>query len=140
MKPYLLDSSVWVAALDTSDRYHDATAKLLNTVARGQRFATLDLTFYEVANVTVGSWGSPADAHSLWTLMLRSCPEAIVRVDTALFELTVSLAHEHGLSAYDAAYVAVAEINGWTLVSGDHKDLVKPGLAITAEQALDAGY
>ena len=85
-------------ALDTTDRHHDATARLLNTVAGGQRFAALDLTFYEVANVVAASWGSPADAHSLWTLMLRSCPEAIVRVDTALFELTIALADEHALS------------------------------------------
>jgi len=72
--------------------------------------------------------------------MLRSCPDAIVRVETALFELTVSLAHEHGLSAYDAAYVAAAELHGWTLVSGDHIDLVEPGLAITPADALAAGY
>lgn len=139
MKPLLLDASVWVAALDTTDRHHDATAKLLNMVARGQRFAALDLTFYEVANVVGASWGSPADAHSLWTLMLRACPEAIARVGTALFELTVSLAHEHGLSAYDAAYVAAAELNGWTLVSGDHADLVDPGFAITPAEALAKG-
>lgn len=136
MKPLLLDASVWVASLDTTDRHHDATAQLLNTVASGQRFAALDLTFYEVANVVAASWGSPSDAHSLWTLMLRSCPETIVRVDTALFELTVSLADAHGLSAYDAAYVAAAEINRWTLVSGDHADLVEPGLAITPADAL----
>lgn len=138
MKPLLLDASVWVASLDTADRHHDATAELLNTVARGQRFAALDLTFYEVANVVGASWGSPADAHSLWTLMLRACPEAIARVGTALFELTVSRAHEHGLSAYDAAYVAAAELNGWTLVSGDHADLVDPGFAITPGEALAA--
>jgi predicted nucleic acid-binding protein len=62
------------------------------------------------------------------------------RGSTRLLELTVSLADEHGLSAYDASYVAAAELTGWTLVSGDHADLVEPGLAITAEQALDAGY
>ncbi|HXE43745.1 MAG TPA: PIN domain-containing protein [Conexibacter sp.] len=139
MKPLLLDASVWVASLDTTDGHHDATSKLLNTAARGQRFATLDLTFYEVANVVGASWGSPADAHSLWTLMLRACPETIVRVDTGLFELMVALADRHGLSAYDAAYVAAAEINGWTLVSGDHRDLVDPGLAITPAEALAAG-
>lgn len=140
MKLLLLDASVWVASLDTTDRHHDATAQLLNTVARGQRFAALDLTFYEVANVVGASWGSPADAHSLWTLMLRSCPEAVARVDTRLFELTVLLADQHGLSAYDAAYVAAGELHGWTLVSGDHVDLVEPGFAITPADALAAGY
>jgi len=36
--------------------------------------------------------------------------------------------------------VAASELHGWTLVSGDHADLVEPGLAITAEEALAAGY
>jgi len=34
---------------------------------------------------------------------------------------------EHGLTAYDAAYVAAARKHGWTLESSDLKDLVKPG-------------
>jgi hypothetical protein len=28
----------------------------------------------------------------------------------------------------------------WTLVSGDHADLLEPGLAITPAEALAAGY
>ncbi len=135
MKPLLLDASAWVASLDTRDRHHDAATQLLNSAARGQRFTALDLTLYEVANVAISSWASPPDAHSLWTLVHRSCTD-IARLDMALFELTVALADHHGLTAYDAAYVAAAELHGWTLVSVDHKDLVGPGHAITPEQAL----
>ncbi len=42
---------------------------------------------------------------------------------------------EHGLSAYDAAYVAAARRNGWQLVSLDVKDLVSRGLAVTPDRA-----
>ena len=40
---------------------------------------------------------------------------------------------EHGLTAYDAAYVAVARRYGWTLVSTDIKDLVSRGLALAPD-------
>lgn len=40
---------------------------------------------------------------------------------------------EHGLSAYDAAYVAAARRNGWQLVSLDVRDLVSKGLAVTPD-------
>lgn len=45
-------------------------------------------------------------------------------------------ASEHGLTAYDAAYVAAARRNGWRLVSLDIRDLVSKGLAITPDAAL----
>jgi predicted nucleic acid-binding protein len=139
MRRYLLDASVWVAFLDTNDPHHTATKQLLGTTAGGQRFAALDLTLYEVANVAITSWEAPADAHLLFSLVCRCCPDAIVPVDEQLYELTISIAAEHRLSAYDASYIAAAQLNDWTLVSGDHRDLVDPGHAITAEAALAAG-
>jgi predicted nucleic acid-binding protein len=84
-------------------------------------------------------WRSPARARGVTDLVRDACPKQIARIDLPLLERAVALANEHRLSVYDAAYAAAAEINGWTLVSGDHKDLVEPGLAITAEQALAAG-
>ncbi len=42
---------------------------------------------------------------------------------------------EHGLSAYDAAYVAASRRDGWTLVSTDIRDLVSKGLAVTPDAA-----
>ena len=46
------------------------------------------------------------------------------------------IAVEHGLTSYDAAYVAVARRHDWTLVSTDIKDLVSKGLAITPDAAV----
>lgn len=42
---------------------------------------------------------------------------------------------EHGLTAYDAAYVAAARRNGWQLVSLDVRDLVSKGFAVTPDAA-----
>ena len=47
----------------------------------------------------------------------------------------VEVAREHGISAYDAAYVAAARRNGWTLVSADIRDLVSKGLAVAPDAA-----
>ena len=139
MKRILLDSSVWAAFFDSADRHHADTKRLLETTARGQRFAALDLTLYELSNVAITTWGSSADAMLLLSLVQHTCPEAIVRMDERLYELTVELAEQHRLTAYDAAYVAAARLNDWTLVSGDHRDLVTPGHAIDPGAALALG-
>jgi predicted nucleic acid-binding protein len=136
MRRYLLDSSVWVAFFDTNDRHHVDTKRLLEAASGGRRFAALDLTLYEVGNVAISSWRSPGDAMLLSTLVQRSCPDAILRIDEPLYELTVELADEHDLTVYDAAYVAAAQLNDWTLVSGDHRDLVEPGHALDPAAAL----
>jgi predicted nucleic acid-binding protein len=44
-----------------------------------------------------------------------------------LIEATPYLAVEHGLTGYDAAYVAVARRYDWQLVSTDIQDLVARG-------------
>jgi predicted nucleic acid-binding protein len=45
------------------------------------------------------------------------------------------VAAEHGLAAYDAAYVAAARHHDWTLVSADIADLVSKGLAVAPDAA-----
>jgi predicted nucleic acid-binding protein len=59
----------------------------------------------------------------------------LVAVDAQLIRRTVEVAAEHGLTAYDAAYVAVARRHGWTLVSTDIADLVSKGLAVVPGEA-----
>jgi predicted nucleic acid-binding protein len=137
MRPHLLDANVWLASRNSFERDHDAARRLIERADR-RRFVALDLTLYEVANIAIRSWRSKRSAHRLTELVRAACSGGILRVDDALISRAIALADEYGLSAYDAAYAAAAEINGWTLVSGDHRDLVEPGLAITAAEALAA--
>ena len=135
----LLDSNVWLAAINADEEDHVPARRLVEeSIARP--LAALDLTLYEVANVAMKRWRSPARAREVATLVRDACPKRIGRLDAELLERAIALSTEHKLTIYDAAYVAAADLNGWTLVSGDHADLVEPGLAITAEQALAAGY
>ena len=62
--------------------------------------------------------------------------ERLVRVDADLLADAIALAAAEGLTLYDAAYVACARSRGWTLVSTDLRDLVRPGLATSPPDAL----
>ncbi len=95
--------------------------------------SALDLTLYEVANV-IGARKQQHDlARRVCRLILERCEDRLVRADADLSEQTLTVVAEHGLSAYDAAYVAVARRFGWTLVSTDLRDLVSRELAVAPD-------
>jgi predicted nucleic acid-binding protein len=129
----LLDASVWVAAKDDRDRYRESARSL--AVDSDKPVAALDLTLYEVANVVGARMRRSEDAADLCRLILARCLNHLVTVDAELIRRTVGIAAEHGLTAYDAAYVAAARRHGWTLVSTDIADLVSKGLAVAPDAA-----
>lgn len=129
----LLDAGVWVAAKDSSDRYFDVARALVLDSARG--LAALDLTLYETANVVGARWRQPEVAKELSRTIAARCGEHLLPVDTALVSSALDVVVEHGLTAYDAAYVAAARRHGWTLVSTDVADLVSRGLAVAPDAA-----
>lgn len=121
-----LDASVLLAAEDLDDPSHPAAAALLKTGALG----TLELAAYEVTNIAEVRWRDLGASRRLrdrvWAIGEFG---ALVRVDRMLGERTAEVSREHGLSAYDAAYVAGAERVGAPLASCDERDLVSRGLA-----------
>lgn len=132
MSSLLLDAGVWLAARDADDAHRPSAIEL---VEGARPLAALDLTVYEVANVATRSWGSSRRARIVVDLVQQACVGSIVRVDERLAEQAIAIADEYGISVYDAAYAAVSKQNGWTLVSTDLRDLVRPGLAITPAEA-----
>ena len=136
MSTLLLDAGVWLAARDADDRHHEPACRLIEAGPDARPLAALDLTLYEVANVATRSWRSPDRARIVARLVRAACTDTIAPVDDALIERAIALADEHGLSVYDAAYVAAARERAWTLVSTDHADLVGPGHAIAPEDAI----
>jgi predicted nucleic acid-binding protein len=98
--------------------------------------AALDLTLYEVVNAVARQYRQPDQAQRIARALLRTCGKEFVRIDHALGEEVVKVVSEHGLTAYDAAYVAAARRNGWQLVSLDMRDLVSRGLAVTPDAAV----
>jgi predicted nucleic acid-binding protein len=123
----MLDASVLLASEDPDDDHH-ADATLL--LGGPDPLATLDLAFYEVANVAVRAWRDQAAANRLCERVVAVNDDGgLVRADSTLLAHAVAIAEEHGLSVYDAAYVAAADHAGGQLVSCDVRDLVSLGFA-----------
>lgn len=125
---HLIDASVWVAVADPDDRYHAKAQEIVADVTRS--LAALDLTLYEVANVMGPKKARPREGRFLLKLIEKRCRDSILVADSDLLESALDISAEHGLTAYDAAYVAAARRHGWTLVSADIADLVSKGLAV----------
>jgi len=124
---WFLDSSVLLASEDRDDENHRDARRLL-----GGRdpLATLDLALYEVTNVAVRAWRDLAAAHRLRERVTAVADDGgLVCANAALVGDAAAVAEEHGISVYDAAYVAAARLSGGELVSCDLRDLVSRGLA-----------
>ena len=103
---------------------------------QARSLAALDLTLYEIANAIGVKQGNPKEADGVLQLVGCQLSGAHPRRSIAsLIELGPRACREHGLTAYDAAYVAAARRHGWTLVSTDIRDLVSKGLAVTPDAA-----
>lgn len=130
---FLVDASVWVAAVMPQHAHHGQAEGFLRA---GPPLTVLDLTLYEVANVVAKRYEQPGRARELVQGLFRGSARPPLQADSALLEDGIGLMAEHGLSAYDAAYVAAARRNGWQLVSLDLRDLVSKGLAVTPDAAV----
>lgn len=130
----LVDASAWAALAAPKERFHAEAKKLL--VESGGSLAALDLTYFEIANAVGVKMGQPDRARWLAEIVASRCGDRLVRIDPQLIDSALRVAAEHGLTAYDAAYVAAARRYGWTLVSADIADLVSKGLAVTPDAAV----
>lgn len=129
---FLLDANVWVAAGLPENPAFAAAGRLVRS---GASLAALDLTLYEVSNVVAKRYNDPEEARRIVQATLRTCGDDLLRIDRELVEEAIEVIAEHGLSSYDAAYVAAARRWGRQLVSLDIRDLVSRGLAVTPEAA-----
>jgi predicted nucleic acid-binding protein len=138
MTRLLIDASVMLAAFDPEDDQHDDAAALL---VDGQfTLATLDLARYEVANVAVRAWRAPASVRPLLATIDRIADDGgVISSSRPLLSLAAELAEAHGISVYDAAYVAVVAEHGHRLVSCDKRDLVSKDLAVLPDSLVRSG-
>ena len=130
----LLDASVWIGAKVRSNAYFEASRAL--AVDSDYIVGGLDLTLYEIANGLGARLGRRADAVDLCRLVSARCAHNLLTADAGLLDSALALAADHGLTAYDAAYVAAARRYDWNLVSLDIADLVSKGLAVTPDAAV----
>ena len=129
---YLVDASVWVSLVERDSPHREAAVSLV----RNGGLAALDLTLYEIGNAVGVLQGDAIEAGRVIRLLLRCCRDRVLAIDAELLDSALQITAEHGLTAYDAAYVAAAQGNGWTLVSADIADLVSKGLAVAPDAAV----
>lgn len=125
---FLLDASVWVLLVDPEDPRHGDAVALVRDQATS--LAALDLTLHEIGNAIGVKRSNAREATNVIRLLLACCRDRVVSADAELAGSALEIAVEHGLTAYDAAYVAAARRHGWVLVSTDIADLVSKGLAV----------
>ncbi|HKO37613.1 MAG TPA: PIN domain-containing protein [Solirubrobacterales bacterium] len=130
----LVDASVWVCLVEDESPHREAAASLIRE--QTSSLSALDLTLYEVANAIGVKRGDTQEASRVNRLLLRCCRDRVLSVEAELVNSAMQIAAEHGLTVYDAAYVAAARRNGLTLVSTDIRDLVSKGLAVTPDAAV----
>jgi predicted nucleic acid-binding protein len=124
----MLDASVILAAFDPDDDLHDAAKTILSGAE--VTLATLDLARHEVANVAVRAWRSSTQVAPLLDAIDRIADDGgVMPATTALLTRASTLAEQHAISVYDAAYVAAASQAGAELVSCDMRDLISKRLA-----------
>jgi predicted nucleic acid-binding protein len=130
----LLDASAILAAFDPEDERHAAASALLADPEF--TLATLDLARYEVANVAIRAWHAPEMVAPLLEAVDRiGADGGVVEATGSLLARAADLADQHGISVYDAAYVAAAKEAERILVSCDARDLVSKDLARLPEDA-----
>lgn len=130
----LVDASVWVCLVEHESPHREAAASLIRE--QTPSLSALDLTLYEVANAIGVKRGDAHEASRVNRLLLRCCRDRVLSVEAELVDSAMQIAAEHGLTVYDAAYVAAARRNGLTLVSADIRDLVSKGFAVTPDAAV----
>lgn len=127
MSIWVIDASVLLAREDPDDENHLDACQLLDG---SDSLATIDLAFYEVTNVAVCSWRDPSAARRLRERVAAVADDGgLVRADSALLSAAATIAAQHDISVYDAAYVAASRRSGGELVSCDVRDLVSRRLA-----------
>jgi predicted nucleic acid-binding protein len=123
---WLVDASVAVKWFLPVEREPEGAAarELIGRAA----MRTTSLAVFEVGNVltTHSGWPAPKVTRALG-LLLEICGEPLAMVpDDHL--ASAELARTHGLTFYDASYVALARRSRRGLLSAD-RDLTEPGLA-----------
>ena len=131
---FLLDASVWHESKEANSPYAEACRTLV--VDTDYPVATLSFALLELSNSLGVRDGRAVEAEDMCRLIAGRCGSAIVEPNPLLMRSAIAIAAEHKITAYDAAYVAAARREDWTLVSLDFKDLVSKGLAITPDAAV----
>ena len=134
----VIDASVWVAALLTSDNYHEASAALLRALTqRKQTVSTPMLAWPEIAGAIARRTGNNKLATAAIAFLNRQIWLEYVPVDELLARHSITIATEQRLRGADAIYVALASLRDGMLVTLDREMLQRTPPGVTAQTPAD---
>lgn len=127
MTTVVCDASVVIKWFHSEDETEVAEARALLHAHRtgAVQARVLDLTFYEVGNVTIGHGLAPEETSRRLDDLQLLCGEPIALTPRTR-SAAATLASRHALTFYDAAYLAVAEHLEAVLATAD-SDLMAAG-------------
>ena len=114
----VIDASAAIAIL-RRESSAEAIMEAIRASARGERRLVPDGFWLEIVNVLIRRHGQSSDEAVEALRELDELGLESVRLDRALLLVALDLAARHHLSAYDAAYLALAEVEDVRLLTLD---------------------
>jgi len=124
----VLDASVWISSLLTTDVNHVRSDDWLVRVSTaGERFIVPSIFLPEVAGAFARRMGDKSAAAAALQRTLSSPAIAIAPIDVSLATAAARLALDLSLKGADAAYIALAVERGSSLVTWDRELITRAG-------------
>jgi predicted nucleic acid-binding protein len=121
----MVDASVafkWLIPDSAEDDVSAAKALLVEHLEGRAKIIIPPLLYYEVGNILLFGRSRPPVEQAIEVLTgLYSIPLEVAPLSLVSAEITMRLASLHGLSYYDATYVALAEMLDCALVTADRR-------------------
>lgn len=138
MSAFTIDASVWVAALEHRDHFHEPSVALLRELESTRaRLWAPSLVLLEVS-CALARRTREATIGDAAASRLRSHPLLSLRaLDAELLDVARSIGTQRYLRAADALYLATATLEAAALVTWD-AELLARGDAVTPTQALQS--
>jgi predicted nucleic acid-binding protein len=138
MTDVTVDASIWIAAADPTDIFHQESRQFLSAVARsGLRPVIPTFGVVEIACALSRKRRDPIAGQQLTEGLLRLNAVVQVPVDAALLSAALLVGTDCFLRGADALYAATARVTGATLVSRD-RELIERAGALSPTDWLDA--
>lgn len=124
----VLDASVWISSLLTTDRHHVRSDQwLVRTSTAGEKLLVPSIFVPEVAGAFVRRMGDKIAAAAALQRTLSSPALQVVPIDVSLATAAARHAIQLSLKGADAAYVALAVERGCPLVTWDRELISRAG-------------
>ncbi len=117
----IADASVLLAAFFPDEQQAQAQALIRDHVAGRLRLTAPTLLFYEFTNAVVQAIRRGRISDDEGTAILTAFDGLGIELQAVPWSQIVPLAHRFDRSAYDAAYLALAQLRGEALVTGDRR-------------------